>query len=429
MSTRGILLKWLPDSKSPKSQTPASQVSPPRHVILPFNLRQDRVFSEHSELLSRLFPDTKAVWFDGYFLVFWLHILPPKPWPVTVAGIQPYFTLDPNDGGPTPPIKRSSKCRLRVSPNINTVDLFPEQIDGAFKLVIDWFTTSEVSITEVHYWDNFFVIVLEHEDTDLVQVPRSIGRCNCFYLFESEMERPHLGAYPALRIHDPTDGVVDDSEYAELRPGVMLSSASHPATHLQYRTTSGVLVENRTGERYMTVSSHGFPVSDRAFHPIVAGKDVGQIIMEILHTDVGLVKLHDEISFVNETFESPLDGVAPTKLKGFTSVNNIRINSNIYMNNPFTGYSEGTSGPHVRLRVPSGSPDEPGMIWIRARWLDMGQGFSEQLQDGICGSAIWNDDGNVLGFFRYAPRSGHFLDWCLVAASNNIIKRGFKVAA
>jgi hypothetical protein len=37
--------------------------------------------------------------------------------------------------------------------------------------------------------------------------------------------------------------------------------------------------------------------------------------MEISHTDVALVKLHDKIQFVNEAFESPLEGVGPVQLR------------------------------------------------------------------------------------------------------------------
>ncbi|EER36750.1 conserved hypothetical protein [Histoplasma capsulatum H143] len=150
--------------------------------------------------------------------------------------------------------------------------------------------------------------------------------------------------------------------------------------------------------------------------------------MELSHTDIALVKLHDEVKFENETFESPLSGATPTRLKEFVPANNTQIGSEIYMNNPYLGYSEGTCGPHVRMRVPNDDPNEPELQWIKARWLYLGQGFIDHLEDGICGSAIWNGDGDVIGFFRYAPRSGHFLDWCCAVAADNVIDRGFKIA-
>lgn len=47
--------------------------------------------------------------------------------------------------------------------------------------------------------------------------------------------------------------------------------------------------------------------------------------------------------------------------------------------------------------------------------------------DGICGSAIWNHEGDVLGLVRYAPKSGHFLDWCLTVAADHLIDGGYSI--
>lgn len=361
--------------ESPESSTSGIQIPPSRHIILPFNLRQNRTafHGANSELLYRLFPDTKSVSFDGYFLVFWLSALPPKPWPVTIAGVQPYFTIDPNDDGPTPPIKRASKSILRVSDEIDATNLPPGKIDDAFELVKNFFAQAKISITEVQYWNIFFVIILENEETDLAKVPSAIGRCRCFYLFENEMGRPRPDEFPARQICDPTGNIVDNGEYDILRPGVMVSSGRDPTTHIEYLTSSGVLVEDSRGNRYMTVASHGFPHGDTVFHPSAGCKNIGQIIMEISHTDVALVKLHDEVQFVNETFESPLDGAGPVQLQEFIPADETQVGSFVYMNNPFAGYSEGTCGPHSWTRVPSDDPNDPdwngsglaGPIWVK----------------------------------------------------------------
>jgi hypothetical protein len=97
------------------------------------------------------------------------------------------------------------------------------------------------------------------------------------------------------------------------------------------------------------------------------------------------------------------------------------------MNNPFTGYSEGTRGPHARICVPIDDPNEPRLEWIKASWSYLGKGFTSNLEDGVCGSAIWTEDGKVIGFFRYAPALGPFQDWCLAVASDNVIEKGFKI--
>ncbi|KAJ6190478.1 hypothetical protein N7519_000499 [Penicillium mononematosum] len=367
-----------------------------------------------------LFPDTKAVLFDGYVLVFLLGSMPPKPWPLTIAGIQPYFTTDPDDDGPLPSMKRMNKLRLFVDAEIDVTHLPPSEVGDAFELVFGFFAKSQISIAQVQYYGNFFIIVLENEYTDLTTVPRSIGCCNCYYLFENEVGFPQLAESPARGITGPTHVtyIVDNSEYGVLRPGVMLSSA----TDHEY-LTAGVLAEDsNSGERYMTVASHGFP-SGRVFHPCASGKETGQVA-EIRDIDLALVKLHNDVQFANET-ESPV-GRGPTQLQDFVSIDDLKISANVYMNSPFTGYSEGTCGPHGRLRVPSNDPSQHK--WVKTRWCYMGQGFAETLQDGVCGSAIWNDGGNAIGFFRYAARSGQFRDWSLCIGADYLIEHGFKIA-
>jgi hypothetical protein len=66
------------------------------------------------------------------------------------------------------------------------------------------------------------------------------------------MERPRPGGFPARRIQDPTDNIVDNSEYNILRPGVMASSGRDPTTsaRVEYLTSSGVLVEDSRCNRY-----------------------------------------------------------------------------------------------------------------------------------------------------------------------------------
>ncbi|KUM56782.1 hypothetical protein ACN42_g10418 [Penicillium freii] len=410
----------------PESESPVIQIPPSRHVVLPFNLREKGTFHGNSAQVMKLFPDTKKILFDGYFLVFVLGSLPPKPWPLTVAGVQPYFTTDPNDEGPMPSMKRMSKSRLLVDDEIDVTHLPPSQVDNAFKLVFDFFAKTQISITQVQYWGNFFMIVLENEQTDLTAVPRSIGCCACFYLFDKEVRRPTQDQLTARRLTEPTADVVDNSRYDILRPGVMLSSGP---TKPEYLTTSGALVEgSNSGGRYITVASHGFPHGNGVFHPCASGDEIGQITMEIPHTDVAIAKLHDDVPYVNDTFESPFDGIEPTRLRSFVTADSLTTGDKIYMNNPFVGYSEGVCGPHARERIPCDDPAQPAFEWIRTRWCYMGQGSTESLQDGVRGSAIWNKDGNVIGFFRYAPASGHFLDWCFCVGADHIIERGFKIA-
>lgn len=103
---------------------------------------------------------------------------------------------------------------------------------------------------------------------------------------------------------------------------------------------------------------------------------------------------------------------APTHLSGLDSAIDTTIGHDAFMNNPFTGYSEGTFGGCAIQRILSDDPGAPALTWVRVRWAYLGQGSLQSLEDGVCGSAIWKSDGKVVGFFRYAPALGCLLDWC-----------------
>lgn len=128
--------------------------------------------------------------------------------------------------------------------------------------------------------------------------------------------------------------------------------------------------------------------------------------MEITYTNIAIVKLHEGVQFINETFENTIVGGPPVQLREFARASEIQIGSELYMDNPFTGYVEGTCGPHSISRIPSDDPHEPEQLWIRTRWDYLGQGSSKQLEDGIRGSAIWNGNNKVIGSYRYAPKIG-----------------------
>jgi hypothetical protein len=93
------------------------------------------------------------------------------------------------------------------------------------------------------------------------------------------------------------------------------------------------------------------------------------------------------------------------QLKVFLPSNETYIGSKIFMNNPFTGFSQGTCGPHTLTRVPSDDQNEPAVEWIKTRWTYLGQGLINELVDRIGGSAVWSKDGKVL-VFSAMPSSG-----------------------
>ncbi|KAE8347319.1 hypothetical protein BDV24DRAFT_157614 [Aspergillus arachidicola] len=211
----------------------------------------------------------------------------------------------------------------------------------------------------------------------------------------SMMGRPYPDEFSVQRIRDLTGDIVDNGEYELLRPGVILSSKRHPISGMELHTTSGVLVEDFGGDRYTATALDGVPHGDGTFHPCAGRREIGRLSMELGKPDISIVKRNENVQF---------------------------IGSEVYMNNPFTGYCEGTCGPHSKLRFPSDDPSEGSIKWIQARWAYMGQGFSERPDDSVCGSAVWNENGQVLGFLRYAEKLEPLKDWCFMVASDSIMK-------
>jgi len=78
-------------------------------------------------------------------------------------------------------------------------------------------------------------------------------------------------------------------------------------------------------------------------------------------------------------------------------------------------------------RIPVDDHSAPEQLWAFTAWVYMGQGSASTLPDGICGSAIWTSKGEVIGFFRYTPKSGVMNDWCVGIAADELIKRGYKL--
>ncbi|EFQ98274.1 hypothetical protein MGYG_01308 [Nannizzia gypsea CBS 118893] len=285
-----------------------------------------------------------------------------------------------------------------------------------------------VSITEIQFRGRFIVIVLEFRDSDISVLPQLIARCNCFYLYDDEMGRPSNQS--ALRLLEPVPGNPDDSEYDNLRPGVMLSSGKHPTEGRELLTSSGVLVQDDNGYQYMTCASHGFPYGGRVFHPNASRQEIGTVIIKLTHINIALVQLDNQISYTNEIFENTVVPGPSVRLQRFNTdeENRCRAGSDIFINSPFTGYIEGTQGMRAMCRAPTGNPRKPEQVWIKTRWDYMGQGSSDTLADGICGSALWNDRGNVVGFFRHAPKSGHFLGWCLPTQASRTFSKASRLS-
>jgi hypothetical protein len=108
-----------------------------------------------------------------------------------------------------------------------------------------------------------YLVLEDYADISSLRItlPGRIARCPVGYLTNHELHRPLWVELPAQRQVEPQpiSGVVDDTTYDILRPGALISSKiltehGHPAV---FSSTSGILVQNNSGNCFMTASSHG----------------------------------------------------------------------------------------------------------------------------------------------------------------------------
>ena len=410
------------------SAEPQETISLARHVILPFDLRISHAaaFSEKENgiLLASIFPGCTGTATDGYFMYYFLKELPPKPWPKTIAGLPPHFSESPEQlNGPMPRARLVGWRGGSIAEDRNYRDV--EDWDPLFDLINDHFQSLAISMTEVIYWGNQVTIVLEYRDTDLSKLPWKVAKVHCVYLYDDEMGRPSTPQ--ARRLRDPVPGSPDESRYDDtLQPGVMVTSGyfpDQPTTFLS--TTAGVMVEDEFGEQFVTVANRGFPTEcgTDVMHPLPTdGRTIGNLVKEVPQTDIALVKLLGGERFLNVTFQNEINA-EPIQLKSLAQ--SCRTGDLILLDSPYTGCIEGSVLASARQRIPADNDSLPEQLWVRTVWSYMGQDEGSALPDELCGSAIHNEEGQVVAFFRYAPQVGSMVNWCAGISARELIDQGF----
>ncbi|KIY01857.1 uncharacterized protein Z520_01995 [Fonsecaea multimorphosa CBS 102226] len=398
---------------------------PTRHVILPFDLRNDAnalYDPEKRDAIRSIFPGTIGIGSDGWFLYLQVHTLPPKPWPLTVAGLPLYLHQIPGQN-PMPRALPVSRKNGSIAEDQNGRDM--QDWEPLFHIIKSHFEELRVPITEVMYLGNVVFIVLKYRDTNYNKLPFHAANISCSYLFEDEMGRP--SAPHVRRLSDRAPGDLDMNQYDTLQPGLRVASSyllDKPDAFLA--TTTGVLLKDRVGNEFMTVAAHGFPseCGTRVFHAFPStGRDVGELVMEVSHTDIALVKLRDTETFSNVMFHDELIE-QPTQLNKFISAKKYRRSDSVYLRSPNTGFIEGRFSWSSFQAVP-GDDYSSKQEWIFTTWSYLGQDSAIKLHGGMCGSTIWDEAGNVLGFFRYAPEEGVMKDWCAATAADELINQGY----
>ncbi|KZF20008.1 hypothetical protein L228DRAFT_270768 [Xylona heveae TC161] len=186
-----------------------------------------------------------------------------------------------------------------------------------------------------------------------------------------------------------------------LRPGLMIASAD-------LLSTAGVMVQDIVGSRYVTVASHAFPEGQEiVYHPNSDGRIIDKIVRRFGSSGIALVELSPGISFENETFQSS-QREEPIRLSKIGSAVNLRRADFLTMDNPFSGTMDafyiGTKFHLVLVEA------EDEHRWVKMNWLWPRQLDQALPVDGSCGSAMFDENGRVICFFRLLVAEGDGFD-------------------
>lgn len=407
---------------SPQEQQEEGAIWHNRHVLLPFNLRDRSVntyVGDVRSLLYNLFPGTTNIAEPRFrsHLLFQVKELPRRPWPLTVGGL-PITILDESDRGRALMFPRLNLGNMAISscPEGYDVGDFSDKVlrelaasvHAQFRNMLPNLRVVELMFTCER---TFYIIVDNHVKIDDIKakLPGKIANCPVGYMNDNELHRPlwaNLQAKGQIE-PQPLKGVVDNTAYDILRPGVMICSQtlgehSHRAV---FSTTSGVLVQNSAGDRFMTGASHGIGESEQVGQAGRSDKMIGKAVVDISWTDISLVELNKDVKYVNETFENSGGGV-PNFTRLVTSEDKFEWSS-CSLNSPYTGHMEG-SVVAKSVRFESSAqyhPTQDSLRYVVYNWSFMGQEEDNHDKtrppDGTCGSVIWdNDKGVILGFYH-----------------------------
>lgn len=380
---------------------------PARHLDLGFKLLDNNRLPRNPtrdefETIGKLFPHHFGTGILGPFLVISVRELPPKPWPVSVAGLPLFLTTKMADIPWN--IGKPGKIRHRVLEYLNATENATRLL---YDHVIAFFEEQGIYIWEVVWMVGCWRIRVPNT-TDIAVLPGYICQAAAFYLFSEGYE--YLNR--ASRLKDPTQASFDESAYSPLRPGVAVTSAS-------FTSTSGIMVENAQAQTFMTVASHSFPVSEVNVYQPKQNDNIGQVDYRIQEADIALVRLRPELEFENRTFSNEADpnGVA---LKGIRDPFELKRFDVLSMDTSFTGLVDAQFLGVSLYRLPSDAQEE--CCWVTQLWNWEGQ-ENTLPNDGCCGSVIWDTEGYAVGFFRFVMADSPGIG--IGVAAQELVTRGY----
>lgn len=200
-------------------------------------LATNRIPKEYSSQLFAIFPGTTQIEIFHPFLRIVVIKLPPKPWPVSVAGKPLYVTTDEYDYGFDHGIYRFGEGEAILT----ELDSAKERHSQILRSTVSLLKSHRLLVEEITYWGDF-ITIRPSTDEPAKSLPSKItGRNVCYQKFgearRPDSDRAYRGTEPLGLIQDGTNYACAESPL--LRPGIMLSSPNRTLS------SSGIAVQNR----------------------------------------------------------------------------------------------------------------------------------------------------------------------------------------
>ncbi|KAI5780476.1 hypothetical protein EDC01DRAFT_730687 [Geopyxis carbonaria] len=330
-----------------------------------------------------LFPDTIAITFSAPFLVVRCRKLPPMPWPISIAGVPLWFTKDlaalPIEFG-MPGLGREVSFTSAV---LSHLKVHTAEFESLMIILRYRFNVEILSIL----WTGNRYLITVPGVTEIRRLPENMMGLLITYKYADDEDR-----ISAVVAHRKLANVVrDDTDYTpHLRPGVMMSCETDDGQELLM--TSGIPVRDpQDGQVYITTTTHNktFPPGEqKVWHSTGSHSEIGKVQRALGHTGISLIRLHAGISYGQGTF-----GNIPLR---YMREPDIPVGDHVFFNSPFSGYCDGIVSAVEFRRT-------PGPYWstVTVLWIYVGQ---EPMED-LCGSAVWDKQGNVVALFRCADKN------------------------
>jgi hypothetical protein len=166
-------------------------------------------------------------------------------------------------------------------------------------------------------------------------------------------------------------------------------------------STSGIMVADRHGDIFISAASHSFGDDGLVYHPDPKTGNVIETVVENIKESIAIVRLKSGIRYTNEIFGNGcMAGTRITRIAPGLPPHS-RVGDTIFMNNPFSGYCEGTVMALGAKVEGCGSKHHVKHIW------SLFENGTEPIQ-GSCGSAILDKNGQVVAFFRFQQDASGF---------------------